>query len=78
MKNDIYAFSIRKFVSGYTKRCDDVSVSEIQSAKQPTGMGPWQGSASLPDALDLPHDGYNPRINRRASEAVVQAAGFQT
>jgi hypothetical protein len=57
---------------------DDVSDIEIQSAEPLTGMGSWQGSASLPDALDLPHDGYNPRINRRASEAVAQAAGFQT
>lgn len=38
----------------------------------------WYSSNSLPDALDgLPQDASNPRAMRRASEAVVQAAGFQ-
>jgi hypothetical protein len=42
-------------------------------------IGPnyWYGSNSLPDALEgLPQEGPFPRNMRRASEAVVQAAGF--
>lgn len=43
-----------------------------------TGLNYWHGSESLPDALDgSPQEGSNPRMMRRASEAVVQAAGFQ-
>jgi len=44
-----------------------------------TGLNYWYGSAgSLPDALDgLPAGSSNPRLMRRASEAVVQASGIQ-
>ena len=43
------------------------------------GLNYWYGSNSLPDALEgLPQDNNsNPRMMRRASEAVAQAAGFQ-
>jgi hypothetical protein len=43
------------------------------------GVNYWYGSNSLPDALEgLPQDPpNNPRMMRRASEAVVQAGGFQ-
>jgi len=41
-----------------------------------TGSAPWYGgSNSLPEGLEgLPHESSNPRMARRASEAVVQAA----
>jgi hypothetical protein len=43
-----------------------------------TGPNYWYGSNSLPDALEgLPQEDSLPRAMRRASEAVVQAAGFQ-
>ncbi|KAH7380100.1 hypothetical protein BKA66DRAFT_420273 [Pyrenochaeta sp. MPI-SDFR-AT-0127] len=49
-----------------------------QSANSSPGLNYWHGSNSLPDALDgSPQEGSNPRLMRRASEAVVQAAGFQ-
>lgn len=43
------------------------------------GVNYWYGSNSLPDALEgLPPDNNkNPRMMRRASEAVVEATGFQ-
>ncbi|KAI8937164.1 hypothetical protein NX059_006376 [Plenodomus lindquistii] len=43
------------------------------------GLNYWYGSNSLPDALDgAPQDSSNARNMRRASEAVVQATGFQS
>ncbi|KAF1841951.1 uncharacterized protein K460DRAFT_409390 [Cucurbitaria berberidis CBS 394.84] len=50
-----------------------------QSTNSSPGPNYWYGSNSLPDALEgLPQDSSNPRMMRRASEAVVQAAGFQS
>ncbi|XPS73623.1 hypothetical protein M3J09_005766 [Ascochyta lentis] len=49
-----------------------------QSNNSSPGVNYWYGSNSLPDALEgLPQDSpNNPRMMRRASEAVVQAASF--
>lgn len=50
-----------------------------QSSNTSPAPNYWYNSNSLPDALEgLPQDGSNPRAIRRASEAVVQAAGFQS
>lgn len=41
-------------------------------------IGYWYSSNRLPDMLeDLPEDSSNPRPTRRASDAVIQAAGFE-
>jgi len=49
------------------------------SSTSSPGQSYWYGSNSLPDALEgLSEEGSNPRMMRRASEAVVQAAGFQS
>jgi hypothetical protein len=43
-----------------------------------TGLNYWYGSGSLPDTLEgLPQGSANPRLMRRASEAVGQAQGIQ-
>ncbi|KAF2133529.1 hypothetical protein P153DRAFT_308473 [Dothidotthia symphoricarpi CBS 119687] len=50
-----------------------------QSANSSPGLNYWYGSSSLPDALEgPPEDSSNPRAMRRASEAIVQAPGFQS
>jgi len=51
-----------------------------QSNNSSPGVNYWYGSGSLPDALEgIPQESpNNPRVMRRASEAVVQAAGFQS
>jgi len=51
-----------------------------QSNNSSPGVNYWYGSGSLPDTLEgLPQENpNNPRGMRRASEAVVQAAGFQS
>lgn len=49
-----------------------------QSSNTSPGLNYWYGSGSLPDALEgLPQDSSNPRLMRRASAAVTQAAGIQ-
>ncbi|KAA8615376.1 Zn-clus multi-domain protein [Pyrenophora tritici-repentis] len=50
-----------------------------QSSNSSPGLNYWYGSGgSLPDALEgLPPNSSNPRLMRRASEAVVQASGIQ-
>ncbi|KAL7780136.1 hypothetical protein CFE70_010158 [Pyrenophora teres f. teres 0-1] len=50
-----------------------------QSSNSSPGLNYWYGSGgSLPDALEgLPPGSSNPRLMRRASEAVVQASGIQ-
>ncbi|KAH7088250.1 hypothetical protein FB567DRAFT_559914 [Paraphoma chrysanthemicola] len=48
------------------------------TANSSPGLSYWYGSNSMPDALDgVPQEDSNPRMARRASEAVVQATGFQ-
>ncbi|KAF1920839.1 hypothetical protein BDU57DRAFT_534576 [Ampelomyces quisqualis] len=48
------------------------------SSTSSPGQNYWYGSNSLPDALEgLSEAGSNPRMMRRASEAVIQAADFQ-
>ncbi|KAF1836230.1 hypothetical protein BDW02DRAFT_587590 [Decorospora gaudefroyi] len=48
-----------------------------QPSNSSLGLNYWYSSGSLPDALeDLPQDISNPRLLRRASEAVVQATGI--
>ncbi|OAL49528.1 hypothetical protein IQ07DRAFT_644682 [Pyrenochaeta sp. DS3sAY3a] len=50
-----------------------------KAANSSPGLNYWYGSHSLPDALDnLPQDSSSPRMMRRASEAIVHAAGFQS
>jgi len=49
-----------------------------QSSNSSPGINYWYGSGSLPDTLEgLPPGSSNPRLMRRASEAVVHAAGIQ-
>jgi hypothetical protein len=72
----IHACTIIELISRY----GSTNVSSESSAKYQTGLSYcyWYGSGSLPDALEgLPQDNPTPRLMRRASEAVVQAAGIQ-
>ncbi|KAI4955194.1 hypothetical protein J4E91_001052 [Alternaria rosae] len=49
-----------------------------QSSNSSPGLNYWYGSGSLPDTLEgLPQGSANPRLMRRASEAVGQAQGIQ-
>ncbi|EUC32669.1 hypothetical protein COCCADRAFT_98128 [Bipolaris zeicola 26-R-13] len=49
-----------------------------QPSTSSSGINYWYGSGSLPDTLQgLPQTASNPRLMRRASDAVAQAAGIQ-